>query len=91
MTNWGNNVEIEIKRRINVSIWAYAYEIENESLVSDEVFDNECMLINDSICTNNVELDKFFKNIFDPFTGVWIHKHPHLNRIKHIYEQYIKL
>lgn len=88
---WGNKKEQEIKRRINVSLWAYAYEVENDSLVSDGKYDSECLKVDLSISTGNKIMDKFFKNEFDPDTGLWIHKHPQIEGIKFIYEKYHEL
>lgn len=90
-STWGNEIELEIMRRINVSVWAYAYEVEDDPLVSDKKFDNECDKINDETDTGNKEMDKFFKNEFDPFTGLWIYKHPNLKGIKNIYEKHFKI
>jgi hypothetical protein len=46
---WGSEIEIERKRRINVSLWAYAYERESDSLVSDA----ECLKITLEITLKN--------------------------------------
>jgi len=35
MTNWGTPKEIETRRRIKLAIWTYAYEIADNSVVSD--------------------------------------------------------
>lgn len=56
---WGTKVEIERRRRIVISVWAYAYEFENDSLVSDKEFDDECMKVDESISTGNKKFDKF--------------------------------
>lgn len=88
---WGSEVEIERKRRINVSLWAYAYEVENDSLVSDEIYDSECLKINPEMGTGNRKMDTFFRKQFSSDTGLWIHKHPELNRIKEIYKEHHEL
>jgi len=76
-------IEQERKRRINVSVWAYAYEIDNEPLVSDEEYDRECRLVDLSIETGR--LDEWFRANFQPDTGMWIHNHPELDRVENIY------
>lgn len=91
MVKWGSRVEIERKRRIKISIWAYAYEFENDSIVDDFHFDRECYLVDLSISTGNKKLDDYFKKEFDPCTGVWIQRHPELDRIKQLYNKYYKL
>lgn len=88
MVKWGNKIEREIHRRIKVSIWAYAYEFENESLVSDAVFDAECLKVDIFQETGDEFLDDFFTEDFDPSTGMWIRKHPELKKIKALYEKH---
>lgn len=80
----------QIRLRIRLSVAAYAYEICNDSIMSDSEFDQQSLLIDPSIETGNPKLDKFFKEEFDPSTGQWIHKHPELNGIVRIYKNYYK-
>jgi len=75
----------EIQRRIKLSIAAYAYEIKDDSIMSDESFDEESRKVDLSISTGNRKMDNFFKKHFTPDTGQWIHKHPHLKRIDELY------
>lgn len=84
-----SDVEKERHRRILVSIWACAYELHATSIVSDAEYDAECLQVNPDIPTGNPTMDKFFKTKFNPNTGVWIHQHPHLQRIKQLTEQII--
>lgn len=92
MTAWGTPKEIETRRRIMVSVWAYAYEIANppRSLVPDHVFDAECYMLaaNIRIDTDRLDLDYWFRGAFDPSTGMWIHKHPELDKIRQLYERW---
>ncbi len=83
--SWGTREEIERRRRIRLSLWAYAYEVESVSLVSDLVFDHEARLVDVSISTGNPKLDAFFRTEFEPHTGMWIHKHPDLKGIRRLY------
>lgn len=80
----------EIRNRIKLSVYAYAYEYLNHSVVSDSQFDKLASEINPSVSTGNETLDKFFKNHFIPDTGMWIHKHPQLDGIKYLYNTYYK-
>jgi hypothetical protein len=88
---WGTPKEIETRRRILVSIWAYAYEIASppRSLVSDFTFDHACRSVaaNLAIDTNRADLDHWFRNAFCPTTGLWIHAHPELDKIKQLFER----
>lgn len=77
----------ERKRRIQVSLWAYAYEFENVSMVDDATFDREARLINPSIETGHERLDEFFREHFDPSTGMWVHNHPQLAKLRQLYQR----
>lgn len=83
---WGNVVEVETKRRIMLSVWAYAYELGDAPLVSDSVFDYAALKVNLDIETNNKNMDRWFRVHFNPFTGIWIRHHPNLQGVKKIYD-----
>lgn len=83
-----NKVSEEIRNRIRLSVAAYAYEYENHSIMSDAEFDALSYKIRPSIRTGNARLDMFFKNHFEPCTGMWIQNHPNPAGLKHIYETY---
>ena len=85
-----NGICQETRRRIKLSVWAYAYEIKNKPIVSDGEFDFQAMLVNLNTPTNRPDLDFWFCCNFDPSTGLWIHKHPELDGIINIYERYYK-
>lgn len=71
----------ETRRRIRVSVWAYAYEILGRSMVSDDVFDAECRKIDLSVNTYRPDMDLWFRQNFNACTGMWIHSHPEIQRI----------
>jgi hypothetical protein len=71
----------ERKRRVRVAVWAYAYELLDDSIVDDATFDRECAQVDLSIDTGNKEMDQWFRTNFSPHTGQWIHFHPHLAQI----------
>ena len=85
---WGSSIEKEIRLRIKLSIAAYAYELENESIISDAEFDKMCLQVDLSVDTGNEMLDNYFKEHFDSSTGQWIHQHPELNKLKDLYTKY---
>lgn len=80
-------IERERRRRIRCSLWAFAYEFENVSLVSDAIFDKECAQVDPSISTGHLVLDQFFRERFQPHTGMWIHNHPELEKVAALYER----
>lgn len=84
--SWGAPVEIERRRRINIAVWAYAYEFKNDSLVSDQLFDETSKAIDLSMSTKNRKMDNWFKKNFSPHTGMWIHYYPNRARLEEIYE-----
>lgn len=83
---WGNPVEIERRRRIRLSVWAYAYEIAGAALVPDGQFDAEALQSDPTIRTGY--LDDWWALAFNPSTGIWIHMHPELAKVRQIYEHY---
>jgi hypothetical protein len=85
--SWGSKTEVETRRRILLSLWAYAYEFEDDSLVPDHIFDSESKKVDLKIKTNNSKMDKWFAKSFDPSTGMWIKDHPELDKIKEIYNR----
>lgn len=78
----------ETRNRIRVAVAAYAYEVAAEPIMSDAEFDALCGEIDTTIATSRAEEDMFFLLEFEPHTGVWIHKHPDLPGIKHLFETY---
>jgi hypothetical protein len=88
--NWGTPEEIERRRRIKISVWAYAYEIQDNPVVPDVLFDVECYQVNLSINTDRIDLDCWFNAYFQPHTGVWIRSHPELDKIKQLYERFYR-
>ena len=75
----------ETRKRVQVTLWAYAYEIQNNSLVSDEKFDETCRQIDLDAVTYRPDLDEWFKKNFVPDTGMWIYDHPELDKAKDLY------
>jgi hypothetical protein len=74
--------------RIRLSIAAYAYEFENDSIMTDAEFDKLSLEINPTVTTGNRKMDRFFETKFDPSTGSWIWTHPERPRIKSLYEKH---
>lgn len=79
-------IETERRKRIKLTVWAYAYEIANNPIATDEEFDRLAESIDTTI--NTGRLDDWWRQNFQPHTGMWIHKHPELNLVRRIYEQF---
>ena len=82
---YGSEVEKERRNRILLSVYAWAYEVKNISLVPDYVYDELSYRINPDIETGHKIMDEFFKEKFSKVTGQWIYDHPLIEGIISIY------
>lgn len=82
--SWGSPAEQQTKLRILILMAAYAYEFEpdEQPLCSDAEFDEACKMVDLSIKTSRPDIDRWFKENFDPSTGMWINDFPQLEGIK---------
>lgn len=85
---WGTPVEYEVRRRIQIAVLTYAYEVMDAPIVSDNEWDWLAGKINKYQGTCHPVLDEFFLTQFSPMTGMWIHNHPELAGIKRTYDRY---
>lgn len=85
---WGSPEEKERRRRIVVAHAAYAYEIANDPIMSDNDWDRLAERIDRSMSTGHPVLDAFFRDHFSPMTAMWIHGHPELDGIAALYRRY---
>lgn len=74
---------MERRRRIKLSLWAFAYEIVGAPMVDDATFDAMAYASNRDISTGR--LDIWWRLNFQPFTGQWVHQHPELDRLAKLY------
>ena len=74
--------------RIRLSLAAYAYELLNESIMSDPDYDRMCLEVDTSISTGNRKLDNFFKKHFSPATGMWVRDHPEKGKLRAILKRF---
>lgn len=88
--SWGTKIEIERRNRIRLSLAAYSYEVHSHSIMSDGEYDELSRQIDSTVKTRNKKIDNFFAILFEPDTGMWIHKHPELYKIKELYERIYK-
>ena len=85
---WGSPLEREVRRRIQVSVGAYAYEVANTPIFSDDIWDRMAQQITPRMGTCHPLLDEFFATQFSPMTGMWIHDHPDLRGVKRTFDRY---
>lgn len=85
---WQTDVERETKRRILLTVAAYAYENGLTSPLTDAQFDTECLKVDLSIHTYRADLDAWWRINFLPFTGQWIYNHPELDRVQELYKRH---
>jgi hypothetical protein len=88
--SWGTKIEIERRNRIRLAMAAYSYEFHSHSIMSDGEYDELSKHIDTNVVTGHKVMDKFFKKEFSLDTGMWIHRHPELNKIKVLYERLYK-
>lgn len=88
MTNlkWGSEIEKERWKRIHVCLYAYAYEVKSNPIVSDADFDKLCQSIDLTLDTDHPVMDAWFKKHFQPHTGQWIWCHPEWKKLEAYYE-----
>lgn len=72
----------EIELRFKVALYAYAYEIESEPLVTDAEYDRLAAQIDPKRVTGDAKLDKFFAKEFAAHTGSWVHAYPYMKKLE---------
>lgn len=90
MTKWGSKVEVERRNRIRLTLAAYAYEFDDNPIMSDAEYDELSKQIDTSIKTGAKQHDEFFRKHFDPNTGMWIRQHPFLRAVERTYSWNLK-
>lgn len=85
---WGTAQEVERRNRIRLSVAAFAYEVMDTSIMSDAAYDKLARSIRPAMPTGNNVLDVFFRFVFTPDSGMWIHHHPELPKLAKLYERH---
>lgn len=80
-------MQAEKRNRIRLSLAAYAYEILNHPILSDNKYDQLAKIINPMVLTNNIVLDVFFMGVFTPDSGIWIHQHPEPSKLANLFDR----
>ena len=76
---------LETQLRIRVAVYAWAYEVHDDPLVSDAVFDHTARKVDLERSTSRPDIDEWFRNNFNPSTGVWVRSHPEPEGLERIY------
>lgn len=76
----------ETRRRIRVSVAAWAYEVHSDPIMSDGDFDALSREIDTLRSTARSEMDHWFMEHFSPNTGMWVHQHPEPEGLERIYQ-----
>ncbi len=85
--NFPDEISYQRWLRIKLSLAAYAYEFENQNIMDDATFDLLSLYVDVTIFTGNELLDVFFLTEFQPCTGMWIRKHPELDKLAKLYQK----
>lgn len=80
-------VAAERRNRIRLAVAAYAYEFENDPILSDEDFDALAKAIQPHVTTGHPVLDEFFLARFQPYTGLWVREHPDIAGLARTYNR----
>ncbi len=79
------------KIRVQLAVWAFAYEVYSHSFVTDSQYDKQSLLVDLSIATDREDLDSWFKDNYSPYTGQWVLEHPEKDRLNTIVQGLIEL
>lgn len=76
----------ETRNRIRLTLAAWAYEVHADSIMSDDEFDRLALSIDVRKSTARPDLDEWFRENFNPHTGMWALNHPERDRIEALYQ-----
>lgn len=69
------------KLRIRVAIFAHAYEYYSVSFIDDFEYDALAKAVDLSVPTDRPDLDEWFRENYQEYTGSWVGAHPELLNI----------
>lgn len=77
----------ETRRRIRLTLAAYAYEFGETLTMTDEEFDRTALEVDLTRKTGNKRMDEWWQRNFAAHTGLWVRNHPELERAKDTYRR----
>ena len=80
--------EIERCNRIKWAVAAYAYQVADDPVMTDEQFDKLARKIRPQMLTGNILCDVYFQTHFSPDTAMMITRHPQIAGVAHIYRTF---
>ena len=75
----------ETRNRIRLAVAAWAYETHDDPLMSDAEFDHLALSIDLNTSTARPDMDKWWRENFNPSTGMWVLRHPETEGLERIY------
>ena len=76
----------ETRNRIRLSVAAWAYERHDHPIMSDAEFDHLALSIDLNKSTSRPDLDDWWRDNFNPSTGMWVLRHPESEGLERIYQ-----
>lgn len=77
----------ETRNRIRLAVAAWAYEVHSDPIMSDDDFDRLALSIDTRKSTARPDLDEWFRENFNPHTGMWVHSHPEQDKLEALYRR----
>lgn len=75
----------ETRNRIRIAVAAWAYEVHADPIMSDDEFDRLALSIDVRKPTARRDLDDWFREHFNPHTGMWVLAHPEQDNLESLY------
>ena len=75
----------QTRARIRLAVAAWAYEVHDDPILTDAEFDALALSIDVRESTSRPDLDEWFRENFNPSTGMWVHNHPETTALESIY------
>lgn len=78
----------ETRNRIRLAVAAWAYEVHADPIMPDDMFDRIALSIDVRKPTARPDLDEWFRENFNPHTGMWVLNHPERDKLDALYRSF---
>lgn len=75
----------ETRKRVRLTVAAWAYEKHNDPIMSDAEYDQLALSIDLRKTTSRPDLDDWWRENFNPSTGMWVFRHPEVDIVEKAY------